>query len=77
MRYNPHAISSCGRPWNSYDTVDYEASNTELSHQSYQSLNFVFRIIAVVLLLIDIFVRTSDFQKKKKKKQDRNLRSGK
>lgn len=61
----------------SYDTVDYEVSNTELSHQSYQSLNFVFRIVAVVLLLIDIFVRKSDFQKKKKQKQDRNLRSGK
>ena len=59
-----------------YDSVDYQISSSEFAFKSYKSLNVVFRIIAVVLLLIDIFVRKSDF-KKKKKDRDRNLRSGK
>lgn len=58
-----------------YDSVDYQISSSEFAFKSYKSLNVVFRIIAVVLLLIDIFVRKSDFKKKKKDK-DRNLRAG-
>lgn len=58
-----------------YDSVDYQISSSEYAFKSYKSLNVVFRIIAVVLLLIDIFVRKSDFKKKKKDK-DRNLRAG-
>ncbi len=58
-----------------YDSIDYQVSSSEYAFQSYKSLNVLFRIIAVVLLLIDIFVRKSDFKKKKKDK-DRNLRAG-
>ena len=58
-----------------YDSVDYQINSSEYAFKSYKSLNVVFRIIAVVLLLIDIFVRKSDFKKKKKDK-DRNLRAG-
>ena len=58
-----------------YDSVDYQINSSEYAFKSYKSLNVVFRIIAVVLLVIDIFVRKSDFKKKKKDK-DRNLRAG-
>ncbi len=61
-----------------YDKVDYQVSSSELAYKHYSSLNVFFRIIAVLLLLVDIFIRKTEFKKKKKAvKPDFNLMSGK
>ena len=50
----------------SEDGYEYKASEAELNSTSYISTMMVFMLITVIIFLADVFVRKSDFIRKKK-----------
>lgn len=59
-----------GGTYSSVDNVKYEITDAEKSEASYKDTNIYILIGAMVLYLVDIFIRKSTFKMKKKKKPE-------